>query len=242
VILTGKTKSTSGIATPGAYQTTFGGGAADAFVAKFDASGNLIWGSYLGGPKEEYAYAVSVDHNGNIYIGGKTGSTTDIATADGYQPVFGGGNNDGFVAKFSPSGTLRWCTYFGGTNGEWVLALANDAQGNVYFGGYTGSKKGIATDGAQQAAYAGGMDCYLGKLDSKGNLLWSTYFGGGGEDRPHDIQVDHAGNVIFSGTTPALVYQRRSLPGRTIKRVRRFCIEVDQHRSLDLVILFWRPV
>lgn len=48
-IITGKTKSTSGVATPGAYQTKYGGGGADAFVSKFDPAGTLLWSTYLGG-------------------------------------------------------------------------------------------------------------------------------------------------------------------------------------------------
>ena len=110
IVIAGKTKSNSGIATTGAHQVKFGGGASDAFVAKYDSGGNLLWSGYLGGTLTEYAYAVSTDVNGNIYIGGKTNSTNNISTAGSYQPVFGGGGNDGFISKFSPQGDLLWST------------------------------------------------------------------------------------------------------------------------------------
>jgi hypothetical protein len=202
IIMTGLAKSNADIATPGAHQTKYGGGASDAFVAKYDIGGNLLWSSYLGGSAAEFAYAVSTDLQGNIYIGGKSTSTNNISTPGSHQPVYGGGGNDGFISKFSPDGVLLWSTYFGGKTGDWVLTLANDAEGNVYASGFTGSTKSIATPGAYQSTYAGNMDCYLAKFSPDGQLLWSTYFGGTGEDRPHDVHVDREGNVILAGTTP----------------------------------------
>src|SRR5580765_6895816 len=55
-IITGRTSSKSGIVTAGAYQTNYGGGTSDAFVAKFDSTGSLLWSSYFGGSKTEFTY------------------------------------------------------------------------------------------------------------------------------------------------------------------------------------------
>src|SRR3982750_4073644 len=66
VVMVGLAKSVASVATPGAYQTKYGGGSSDAFVAKYDSVGNLLWSTYLGGSLAEFAYAVSTDLNGNI--------------------------------------------------------------------------------------------------------------------------------------------------------------------------------
>lgn len=203
-IITGKTKSTSGVATPGAYQTKYGGGGADAFVSKFDPAGTLLWSTYLGGKKLDYAYVNTVDLNGNIYIGGRAESTSGMTTSGSHQPAYGGGPNDGFIAKFSPAGALLWSTYYGGLSGDWVLGLVTDPTGNLYVTGYTGSTSGIVTAGAQQTVHGGQMDCFVLKMDAEGRRIFCTYYGGEGEDRPHDIQVDNDGNIFLYTTTPSL--------------------------------------
>ncbi|MEP6995908.1 MAG: SBBP repeat-containing protein [Acidobacteriota bacterium] len=203
-LIVGRTKSTSGVATALAHQTVYGGGPSDAFLAKYDPDGHLLWSTYFGGAGKDNAFAVSVDGGDNITIGGLTNSLTGIATPGSHQSAFGGGGDDGFVAKFDPNGQLLWSTYFGGPSGEWILGIAHDAASNVYVTGFTGSASGIATAGAYQDTFVGKpMDCFWAKLDPNGVVAFSTYFGAVGEDRPHDIQVDPLGNVILAGTTPS---------------------------------------
>ncbi|QEG39401.1 SBBP repeat-containing protein [Roseimaritima ulvae] len=49
------------------------GGYCDAFVAKFDAEGKLVWSTLLGGPNYDRAYAVEVDGEGNVFVAGRAG-------------------------------------------------------------------------------------------------------------------------------------------------------------------------
>jgi hypothetical protein len=58
---TGTTSSSSGMAVGGA-QNTFGGGAYDGFFAKINTSNAIAWASYIGGPSEDRAEAVSYTH------------------------------------------------------------------------------------------------------------------------------------------------------------------------------------
>ena len=104
VFLAGYTSSTIGIATPGAWQDSFGGGSWDAFVVKFDSLGARKWATYYGGDSLDQAYSVTVDKSGYVYLAGNSQSDSSIATAGAYQTVFGGGANfgDAFLAKFKP--------------------------------------------------------------------------------------------------------------------------------------------
>src|SRR5262249_17990845 len=57
--------------TPGAFQTSFGGGWDDAFVAKLDARGKtLLYATYLGGRGSEAGRGIAVDRAGNAYVAG----------------------------------------------------------------------------------------------------------------------------------------------------------------------------
>lgn len=97
--LTGFTRSSTGIVTDGAYQTNISGGQYRAFATKFNANGNLSWGTYLGG-NDTYGYGVTVNSAGNIFIAGQTAAVANFITPGAYQTSFGGNPTDGFVAKF----------------------------------------------------------------------------------------------------------------------------------------------
>ncbi len=74
IYITGYTGSTSGIATAGAHQVTYGGGTYDVFLAKFRASGSLLWSTYYGGSDRDIATGVATDAAGNVFITGTTAS------------------------------------------------------------------------------------------------------------------------------------------------------------------------
>jgi hypothetical protein len=153
----------SGISTPGAHQTTYGGGFTDAFLVKFDPNGVRQWGTYYGGSSVEEGTSCAIDPSGNVYMAGHTGSTTGIATAGAHQTVFGGGGLDGFLVCFNSSGVRQSGTYYGE---GFVSDCATDASGNVYMAGITQSSSGIATAGAHQTANgnSGYNDAFLVKF------------------------------------------------------------------------------
>jgi secreted protein with Ig-like and vWFA domain len=101
-----------------------------------------------------------MDSAGNIYIAGVT-ATTDLDTVSAFQPNFGGQSmgtvitGDGFVAKFSPTGTLLYLTYIGGSQNDGVTAIAVDAAGDAYLAGATTSTN-FPIVGGYQTQYGGG--------------------------------------------------------------------------------------
>jgi hypothetical protein len=99
VYITGHTFSTN-FPTSSAFQGSFGGGSNDAFVTKFSTSGNsLIFSTYLGGSSDDYAYSITVDNSGYVYITGGT-QLTDFPLKNHYQNTNQGGY-DIFISKLS---------------------------------------------------------------------------------------------------------------------------------------------
>jgi len=204
VYITGTTSNDSGIATPGAYQDTFGGGGIDVFLAKFSSAGTLLWATYFGGQGQDYVMGISTDIAGNVFIAGQTTSFTGLATKGAYMTSFYsdfGKNTEGFLAKFNSSGDLLWATYYGDSvyvKFEITLptALVADISGNIYLSGQTLASSGIATSGSYQTAI-GINDGFLAKFDTSGSLLWATYYGGAGGS----ASTDKSGNVYIAGYT-----------------------------------------
>ena len=176
VLLSGGTTSTSGIASVGAYQTTFGGGSNDAFVAKFNSTGSALnWSTYYGGSGDDaYISPVSVatDASNNVFLSSITNSSNSIATAGAYQPAYGGAGafsfGDVFVAKFNDVGARQWGTYYGGANDENGHGMATDNAGNVIITGWTISTANIATAGSYQTVFGGVYDAFVAKFGSSG--------------------------------------------------------------------------
>lgn len=207
IFITGYTGSNANIATPGTYQTVYGGNTYDSFVAKFNSTGTaLLWGTYYGGSGVDESQGIAIDAADNIFITGYTTSTNQIATAGAYQLVGDATNGDAFVAKFNSTGTsLLWGTFYGGANLEWARGISLDALDNVYIVGYTASPTQIATAGAYQTIFAGGQDAFVAKFNPTGtSLIWGTYYGGTGTENGDAITLDAAGNIYITGSTASL--------------------------------------
>ncbi|MDZ4666448.1 MAG: SBBP repeat-containing protein [bacterium] len=202
IILSGYSSSLYGVSSTGAYQTSNGGGN-DGFLAKFNASGGLIWSTFYGGLGNEYANGITSDLLGNIYLAGFTSSANAIASLNVYQPALSGSgtSDDAFLVKFSPNGTRIWGTYFGGEGNEDGRSVMVDKAGFVYLTGSIQSALNIASMGALQSVYKGEGDGFLAKFDSSGLRIWSTYFGDNGNDYSNKVIQDKVGDLVLCGFT-----------------------------------------
>ena len=162
VYITGLTSSSTGIATTGAYQTSYAGNV-DAFVAEFSKTGNLSWGTYYGNSGDDEGYGITTYANTNVYVTGLTTSSEGMATSGAYQ-VSNAGGYDIFVGEFSRAGNLLWASYYGGTGNDEGYGINVDTVSNIYITGYSGSSSGIATLGASQSDYAGTYDAFVAKF------------------------------------------------------------------------------
>ncbi|NOQ72126.1 MAG: PKD domain-containing protein [Crocinitomix sp.] len=211
VVMSGETFSATAIAEAG-FQMVFGGGSSDSFLAKFNENGVRLWATYYGGAVglRERGNGVATDSDGNVYVGGATGSTESIATVGAFQPDYGGGLFDSYIAKFDPSGARLWATYFGGPGEDYGMNIGVDIYDNAYIVGYTFSTAAISFDG-HQMDLGGFADGFLVKFDPDGNREWATYYGGLNAELIHDVEGDKFGNIVLSGVTTSS--EQISTPG-----------------------------
>ncbi len=96
--------------------------------------------------------------------------------------------------------TFQWAQEVDASGTDSLAGVGTDAQGNVYVAGSTSSPK-FPVQSAVQSHLAGAANCFVTKLDASGNVLYSTYFGGSGQDAATAMTVDAAGDVYVTGTT-----------------------------------------
>jgi len=211
ILFSGTTLSTNLPGTSGAYQTqnklssTFNYG--DAFVTKMNSSCTVQWATYFGGTEDDYSTSLCVDASDNIFFTGATASIDFPTTSGATQTVFsnsqGPGNGaDGFLAKLSSSGTLLYSTYWGGGSHDTGTGIVVDRNDNVIINGFTWSPGMHITAGAYQINHGGGsLDGFASKFDNNGSVLWSTFYGSGGNETSGGIAIDKYDNITFVSST-----------------------------------------
>jgi len=194
-----------------ALQSSYGGGASDAFVAKLNPQGSaLLYSTYLGGSGDDQGSGIAVDASGNAYVTGYTTGAFPLAAP--LQGSYGGGPTDAFVTEISAQGTaLVYSTYLGGGGSEQGTGIAVDSAGEAYVTGSTsgnsfGSGVGFPIKNAMQSAYGGGYsDAFVAEITAQGaNLVYSTYLGGIDVDGGAAIAVDSNGNAYLTGVTTSV--------------------------------------
>ena len=159
-------------------------GSYDAYLAKYDPGGRLLWTQQLGTSNWDLSYSTAVDSAGNAYISGYTKGNLGGANA---------GGQDAFLAKYNPAGNLQWMRQLGTVGGDQSRSIAIDGADNAYISGFTSA----SLDGLN----AGGYDAFLIKYDPAGNLQWTRQLGTSSHDFSYSVAVDGTDSVFISGFT-----------------------------------------
>jgi hypothetical protein len=173
--IAGKTTGTIGTANIGKN---------DGFLTKIDSSGNILWSRQFGTPEEEDIQWCSIDKSANVYITGSTAGDLGAKNA---------GKEDIFIAKYDSDGKMLWTKQFGTEGSDVARGVFSDNRGNIYITGNTEGKLGQATYGK--------ADCFIMKIDSNGNLLFTKQFGTSGDDYGYCITAGAGSDVLVCGST-----------------------------------------
>jgi uncharacterized protein (TIGR03437 family) len=222
--------------TPGAFQTrlrgfegfcdflTVGilGSCGNAFVAKLDLNGKIVWATYLGGSQFETVAGIGFDSSGNVLVAGLTFSP-DFPTTT----TDGSGGPASFVVKLSPDGaSLIYSFLF---SADTIAGLAVGPAGNAYVVGLGFPGSLATTPDAFQTQSAGADEGYVGKLNQAGSGWdYLTFLSGSGEDFATGIAVNANGEAYVAGGTAspnlpgAVRGARKTLTGETDAFVVKF--------------------
>ena len=178
--------------------------AANVYIIDNEAP-TVQWAKELGTSVYDYATAIAIDNDENVYITGRTSGTLDPSNPNQ------NGIYDAFAAKYDKSGNLLWTRQLGsGTGGnDEATGIAVDNNGNVYI---TGSTDGTAFPSSGTPANAD-KDAFLAKYSTNGDLIKVIEYGNYaydaagnrtaiGADSANGIAVDKAtGDVYITGRT-----------------------------------------
>jgi len=210
--------------TAGAFQPGFGGGAQDGVLLKFspDLSGYLF-GSYLGGDKNDAAYVLALAPSGDIYVAGGTESSDLPGSHAGTVGVGPHGGIDGFVAQISNAGNIIRSTFIGTGGIDQVYGIQFDRKGFPYIMGQTTGSWPVSPAGIYNQA--NGRQFIVKLQPDLSAYVYSTAFGSGASRpniSPTAFLVDRCENVYVSGwgsgmtEDPGTSYPNAGTQGMTV--------------------------
>jgi hypothetical protein len=153
------------------------------------------WAVKAGGSSDDFSRGIATDSSGNCYLTGSFSGnavfgSTNLTSAGGY---------DIFVARYDSAGQAVWTRQAGSGSIETEegRCITLDSSGNVYVaGGFAGT----ASFGGTNLTSIGGLDIFLAKYTSAGQLLWARRAGGTGNfEYGLAIAFDPAGNLLVTG-------------------------------------------
>ena len=191
--------------TPGTFQQSVAGGD-DFVISKFDASGNLIFCSYLGGSgnEEVETHSLEVDSKGNVIVAAYTYSSDDYPVTDSaFQKTYLG-DREGVITSIASDGSrILASTFLGGHLLDEIEGIGIDAEDNIYVSGSTTSPDfPVTVSSAFQSVHGGGRDGYIAVLTPDlSHLQYATFAGGSAGDLLRSCHVDEWGRVHAGGSS-----------------------------------------
>ncbi len=148
----------------------------------------LVFSTYFGAARGDYALGVELDNYQNMYITGVT-SSSDFPLVFPFQDTYAG-NIDVFVTKMTPGGSLLFSTYVGGYGQEEWPTMDVDDEYSIYISGRTFSDD-FPTHLGFSSEMNGNSDLYAFKLSAAGNeMIYGTFLGGSSDDYAGYVAVD----------------------------------------------------
>ncbi|MGY5863998.1 MAG: hypothetical protein RTV41_05305 [Candidatus Thorarchaeota archaeon] len=196
--------NSDGLGTSGAYQESYAGGGADAFIARISSDcTTLQMFSYVGGSGDDRAWSMTIDNSSNFIISGVAGA--GFPTTGGAHQSSHGGLTDAYITVVNYAGnSLNFSTLLGGNGDDLGLGVDVDSHGDIILTGDTTSDN-LATMNAVQPDFAGGTnDFFASKFNSSGHPYFVTYIGGNETDRCWDARVDIDDNLVLVGRTSSV--------------------------------------
>lgn len=167
----------------------------DAYVAKFDAQGNVLWAYRFGGTLDDKGAAITVDSRGYVTIAGEFRGT--IGTNPRNLVSHGSDQEDIFIAHFSPKGSLEWAHAITGPGADGSRALAVDSKNNIYLVGafyYTSSFQGANLRADHN------YSAFVTKIAPNGSFQWTRQTQGIDFELAEAITIDSQDNITIAGT------------------------------------------
>ena len=184
------------------WQNTLKGHKTNAYVIKFDLSGNYHWATTIGCEGYTTGESVAVDSGHSIYLGGYFTERIDLETHNGPVVLNSAGDGDSYICKLDESGNVHWARSWGSSGREDCSGIAVGPDDGIYvYGAFSETVDFNPGDGqALKTAYLLKDNAYLSKFDPDGNFQWIRTWNGHPPTISSGIASGRDGNILLTGS------------------------------------------
>lgn len=183
--------------------TSIGVGSSDAFIAKYDPDGAVIWAIATSGSYSEEIKTIKTDKAGNVYF---TGNSFGAVANFGIYNLATTGIINSFVGKLSPSGNITWLKQLKNPRVNYTYGLSTGEDGSLYLGGTYDLPLAFGTT---TISGSGNINAYVAKYDTAGVFQWATGFSGNDVTQLIAVAANNNSEVYVFGKhncTPGLAF------------------------------------
>ena len=183
-------------------------GGNDAFVVKYNSSGEPQWARQIGGSGSEFPLSITIDSSGSIIVAVPYSSNpvSIFGSSASFTTLSNAGSGDSLIVKYNSAGTPQWARRIGGTGSEDINGICTDSNGNIVVTGYFTSNPLTIYNTNGTTAFTtlskigSGFDAFIVKYNSIGEPQWAKGLGGAnGNVTGRSITADSTGNIIVGG-------------------------------------------
>ncbi|MBN8680956.1 MAG: T9SS type A sorting domain-containing protein [Chitinophagales bacterium] len=169
----------------------------EAFLAKYDPDGEILWARNAAGANFDDATSVTVNQAGDIFVAGKFYSTT---LSFGNLTISNAGADDIFLVKYNADGNPVWAKSIGGDKNDSAKSVFADKEGNVLLaGGFQSTTIAFGSTIFTNVSAFTNTDLFLAKFNSAGNVLWAKSVGGEAFEIANGLTINKLGHIYIAG-------------------------------------------
>jgi hypothetical protein len=172
----------------------------DAFVAKYNPSGDFISVFTFGGTGNDIVSDLSLDANGNLFVTGGFQNTVDFDPGTNTVNRTSAGANDIYLANYDNSGNFLWANTMGSSANDAGVALFAESQGNIaLLARFSNTVDFDPSVNTANRISTGSGDFVLAKYDASGNYISAVSMGGSGVETALSLTSNGNGKYFISG-------------------------------------------
>jgi PKD-like domain/Secretion system C-terminal sorting domain len=168
-------------------------------ISSFAQFPSFQWGGTVGNTYQTHSQDCVGDNNNNVFlVGNFEQNNADFDPGVGVANLSAGTGTNGFVAKYSSTGTYQWAFKIGVTNlSAIVRSVALASNGDIVISGfYAGNNVDFDPSiGVYTLPYTFGAEGFIARYTSAGNLVWAYSLNASGQQHINDICIDASGNI-----------------------------------------------
>jgi hypothetical protein len=172
----------------------------DAFLAKYDSFGNLVWLRAWGGVSDDSAEAIIVGDLGLVFVTGWFEETVDFNPGGVGGTKTSADSQDAYLSCYDLYGEWLWTKTWGGPSSDEAKGLAVSDDAYIYVVGQFYQTCDFDPDGGGTETSKGVADCFVSYFYfDNGDWLWAKTWGGTQNDFCESVSTDSSGNAFITG-------------------------------------------